>query len=236
MPQLRNIEKLIELVEILRGENGCPWDRKQTPRSMAAYLAEEVFELIDAIESGDAGHIREELGDVFFHIVFIARLFQETGDFDIEDAAGEINEKMIRRHPHVFGEKKVENVDEVITNWQEIKNMEKKSAKAKNSSPLDSILSGLPSMMRAKLVLNAAGKEGGGENDVSGALEKARGRFSELEKALSNGNSCGDIDGMFGNVMFSLVDAARLAGVDPEISLTGSVRRFEEYFRNLPSS
>jgi tetrapyrrole methylase family protein/MazG family protein len=101
------------LVKTLRGKHGCPWDQKQTPRNAAVYLIEEVFELADAIEAGNPEHIREELGDVLFHIVFIARIFQERGEFDLSDVAQSITEKMIRRHPHVFGEENVKTSEEL---------------------------------------------------------------------------------------------------------------------------
>ena len=120
-----SIKALVALVESLRGEPGCPWDKKQTPRTMLIYLIEEIYELADAIESNRAEEVREELGDVLFHIVFITRLFQETGDFSVYDVARDITEKMIRRHPHVFGTTRVDNTDEVRQNWHKIKQNEK---------------------------------------------------------------------------------------------------------------
>ena len=102
-----SLDDLFRLIKTLRGENGCPWDKKQTPESVSIYLIEEVFELVDAIESGNSEPIREELGDLLFHIVFIARMFEERGEFDLSQVARTITEKMIRRHPHVFGERKL---------------------------------------------------------------------------------------------------------------------------------
>ncbi|MEJ2730216.1 MAG: MazG nucleotide pyrophosphohydrolase domain-containing protein [Deltaproteobacteria bacterium] len=119
------IKALIALVESLRGENGCPWDKKQTPRSMLIYLIEEMYELADAIESDCVTDVREELGDVLFHIFFITRLFQENGDFSIYDVARDITEKMIRRHPHVFGAVRLNNTEEIRQNWHRIKQNEK---------------------------------------------------------------------------------------------------------------
>lgn len=118
-------EGLIRLVARLRGEKGCPWDKKQTAQSMSRYLQEEVDELAEAIASMDPEHIREELGDVLFHIVFLSRLFEEKGEFTIHDVEEGIVEKMVRRHPHVFGDKKIHTPEEVITQWNEIKKKEK---------------------------------------------------------------------------------------------------------------
>ena len=141
------LKALITLVESLRGEPGCPRDKKQTPKSMLIYLIEEMYELADAIESNRAEDVREELGDVLFHIVFITRLFHETGHFSIYDVAQGITEKMIRRHPHVFGTARVDNTDEIRQTWYQIKKNEKKQAKTE--SILDSVPINLPALMRA---------------------------------------------------------------------------------------
>ena len=140
------VDALLQLVATLRGENGCPWDKQQTPETVSIYLMEEVFELAEAIESAEADQILEELGDVLFHIFFIARMFQERGEFDLAAVAQEITRKMIRRHPHVFGAEKVNTSEEVVQNWQKIKRAEKKSA-AKQSL-LDSVPAKLPALLR----------------------------------------------------------------------------------------
>jgi len=141
------LDELYRLVKTLRGKNGCPWDKQQTPQTVSLYLIEEVFELADAIETGNSDQICEELGDVLFHIVFIAGMFQERGEFDLSRVAQTITEKMIRRHPHVFGDQTVNNSEEVIQNWHKIKLNEKKSSP--KQSLLDSVPSKLPALMRA---------------------------------------------------------------------------------------
>ncbi|HAO19976.1 MAG TPA: nucleoside triphosphate pyrophosphohydrolase, partial [Desulfobacteraceae bacterium] len=138
----KNIEALIDLIATLRGENGCPWDRKQTPQTIMIYLVEEVYELFEAIESGSPEQICEELGDVFFQILFIAGLFKESGDFDIEDVARVITEKMIHRHPHVFGNDVVNDAEDVKKRWQKLKMKEKNHAG--QNSVLDSVPPKLP--------------------------------------------------------------------------------------------
>ena len=116
-----SLQDLIKLIESLRGPDGCPWDRKQTPQSMVVYLIEEIYELAEAIESENLDEICEELGDVLFHIFFLARMFQETGSFSIDDVARNITRKMTRRHPHVFGTDTVNSTDDIVQNWQKIK-------------------------------------------------------------------------------------------------------------------
>ena len=137
------LNALVRLVATLRGKNGCPWDKKQTPDSVSAYVIEEVYELTDAIEKGEPNEIREELGDVLFHIAFLARMFQEAGLFDLEDVAEGITEKMIRRHPHVFGEQTVSGSEEVIQNWHQLKQDEKQSSR--KASLFESVPANMPS-------------------------------------------------------------------------------------------
>jgi MazG family protein len=165
---LSSVCALIQLIEKLRGEGGCPWDRKQTPRSMAVYLVEETYELLDAIESGPAEDVCEELGDVWFHIFFIAALYEEMGLFNIEVIARRIKEKMTRRHPHVFGDSSVANADDVKLQWHKIKEKEKKEGpqRSPDGSVLDSIPKKTPALMRAYNVVDRAAAEGFDWNDV----------------------------------------------------------------------
>ena len=226
MPK-KNIDKLIELVATLRGENGCPWDQKQTPSSIAVYLVEETFELLDAIESENPEHIMEELGDVFFQVLFIARLFQETGHFDLEDAARGIYEKMIRRHPHVFGDVSADNAEQVKANWQQIKKEEKKNAG--KAPQRDVVPSGLPSLVRAHRLSEIAARSE--PETLAGAMETAERDFDLLKTGLGESNASDrqkNVTAMFGNLFLSLVHAARLAGVHPETALTGAVRKLED--------
>ena len=153
-----SVKALVALVASLRGEHGCPWDQKQTPQSMLIYLMEEMYELADALDSGNDEAVREELGDVLFHIVFLTRLFQERGLFSIYDVAQEIADKMIRRHPHVFGKAQVENAEEVRQNWHKIKQNEKKHSP--KGSVLDSVPKKLPALMRAYQISERTARSG----------------------------------------------------------------------------
>lgn len=234
-PNTSRIASLIRLIEILRGENGCPWDRKQTPRTLAIYLIEEVYELVDAIESGNPEAVCEELGDVLFQVLFVARLFEETGHFNIEDVADMIAEKMVRRHPHVFGDERADSADEVRMRWHQIK--KKENAHARTKSVLDSVPAKLPALMRAYRISERAARTGFDWNDIDGVIGKAEEEWSEFNRELAeqkNGEANSDRSAMeFGDVLFTLVNVARLAGIHPETALTRSIHKFEKRFRHM---
>ena len=225
-----SIKALVALVESLRGEPGCPWDKKQTPRTMLIYLIEEMYELVDAIESNRAEEVREELGDVLFHIVFITRLFQETGDFSVYDVARDITEKMIRRHPHVFGTTRVDSTDEVRQNWHKIKQNEKKQSK--KGSVLDSVPRKLPSLMRAYQIGERAAHCGFDKEDRENLLNKLNSEFDQLKQNIKH-NQSNRISNDFGSLLFSLVHLARLLKIHPETALSGAVKAFEKRIRQM---
>ncbi len=226
------ISSIIELIEILRGENGCPWDRKQTPKTIAVYLIEEVYELVDAIESGDPDGVCEELGDVLFHILFLAGLFREMGHFNIKDVVDLNVEKMTRRHPHVFGNESVDTVEDVGTRWHQIK-LEEKSL-AKKASILDSVPAGLPALMRAYRISERAAKTGFDWNDISGVMQKVEEEWSELKAVLKRESRAPKDQDLlaleFGDVLFTLVNVARFAHIHPETALRNSTKKFENRF------
>jgi MazG family protein len=224
------LDELIRLVKTLRGKDGCPWDKKQTPRDVSVYLIEEVFELADAIETGHPEQIREELGDVLFHIVFIARMFQERGEFDLSDVAQTITEKMIRRHPHVFGEGNVNSSEEVVENWHKIKLSEKKITPQQSS--LDSVPVNLPALIRAYRISDRAANSGFDWAKVDKALENVEQKLGGLITILSKQNNA-QLAQNFGDFLFSLVNIARLAKIHPETALAGSNKRFELRFRKM---
>jgi len=228
-----NVKRLLELIETLRGENGCPWDKKQNPRTMAVYLLEEVYELVDAIESGKPDDICEELGDVLFHIFFVAKLFEEKGSFDAGDVAGLITEKMIRRHPHVFGSENAENAGEVRKRWHTIKMNEK--GRLKNVSVLDSIPGGLPALMRAYRISERAARTGFDWDNIEGVMRKTEEEWSEFQCALKEKNKAG-ISVEFGDILFTLVNVARFAAIHPETALKDSIKKFESRFRQMEKS
>jgi len=227
------VGELIRLIETLRGKDGCPWDRKQTPTSMSVYLMEEMYELIDAIESGRPEDVCEELGDVWFHIFFMARMYEELGHFDAEEIARRITEKMIRRHPHVFGDGSVDSADDVKQKWHAIKKEEKRNPSGNSfESVLDSVPKKTPALLRAYSLSDRVSKEGFDWDDVWGALKKVEEELSELKSAISNENRQ-DTALEFGDVMFTLVTVARFLRIHPETALSESTRKFEKRFRQL---
>lgn len=230
----KNIEALTHLIAALRGEKGCPWDRKQTPQTMMIYLAEEVYELFQAVESGNPEQICEELGDVFFHILFIARLFQESGDFDIEDVARVITEKMIHRHPHVFGNDTVSSAEEVKERWQKLKMKEKNHVG--QTSVLDSVPVKVPALLRAYNISERAAGAGFDWDDISGVMSKGEEEWAELKAELSesDGKENQNKTAMeLGDLLFTLVNVARFAKIHPETALTGSTLKFEKRFKYM---
>jgi tetrapyrrole methylase family protein/MazG family protein len=221
---------LIKIVESLRGPNGCPWDRKQTPRSMLVYLIEELYELADAIETENPDDICEELGDVLFHIFFMARMFHEMGHFSIHDVAAGITEKMIRRHPHVFGTTTIDDADDIVQNWHKIKLSEKTNA-AKDSI-LDSVPSKLPPLLRAYLLLERTARAGFDWNSVLENRGKSEKALSKLQLALS-GAEQNMTDREVGDLLFMLVKFAQRVNIHPETALAGSLKRFEMRFKRF---
>ena len=214
----------MRLVATLRGENGCPWDKKQTPESVSAYVIEEVYELAEAIDKGEPQEIREELGDVLFHIAFLARMFQEAGLFNLEDVAEGITRKMIRRHPHVFGEQTVSGSEEVIQNWHQIKQDEKQSSR--KASLFESVPSNMPSLMRAYRILDRAAKSGIEYSEMPGEVHSTQDSPEKCKTTLNRQDD--DLKSEdFGHLLFALIDTCRRAGIHPETALAGTIRQFE---------
>lgn len=229
------IEAIVDLIETLRGKNGCPWDKKQTPPTILAYLLEETYELMDAVESGKPGEICGELGDVLFHILFLVSLFKEMGHFDIKDVVDFNIKKMIRRHPHVFGNDNVEDAGEVRKRWYKIK-MEEKNASPEDSI-LDSIPESLPALMRAYRISERAARTGFDWEDISGVMEKVEEEWSELKTVLKKQKKSSKDHARaaleFGDVLFTLVNVARFANFHPETALRDSTKKFERRFRYM---
>jgi MazG family protein len=229
-PELSILGELLDLIKRLRGQDGCPWDKQQTPRSMVVHLIEELYELVDAIESGNSPDICEELGDVCFHVFFIAALYQDTGAFNTADMARGIVEKMTRRHPHVFGGTPLIDTETVMSQWQMIKQMEKKKLSDETVSVLDTVPKSLPALMRAYRVAERAANTGFDWNDVHEVMETVEAEMDEFRTALE-GESPEAVAMEFGDVLFTLVNVARFARIHPESALTSSTAKFEKRFR-----
>ena len=230
----RNTEefnRLIEIMKRLRAPNGCPWDREQDYLSLRRYILEEAYELIEAIESGEFDAIVEECGDVLLQVVFVSQIAAERGDFDICDVLNYINSKLVRRHPHVFGNISVNNSDEVLKNWEQIKLGEKKE-KHTDISVISGVPRALPALLRSYRIQEKASKAGFDwpENHTEEVLAKVDEEVSELKEAIVSGDKNAIADEL-GDVLFIITNLSRHLKIDPEIALHRSTDKFSKRFR-----
>ncbi len=231
MENLRNFEKLVEIMNKLRAPGGCPWDREQTINSLKPYLIEEAYEVLEVMDIG-GDKLREELGDLLLQVIFQAEIKNEEKEFNIYDVIETLNMKLIRRHPHVFGEVSVENSNDVLINWEKIKKTEKGYENRK--SLLDGIPNGLPSVLKAYKMQKKASKAGFDWQNADGAIKKMEEELEEMREAYKN-NDYDNLKEEIGDVMFSLINVARLSGVDPEDALMGTINKFSKRFRYIES-
>ena len=225
-------DRLVKMMSVLRGEDGCPWDKVQTLASLQPFLLEETCELIDAMEERDAEKIREEIGDLLFEVVFIAQVCREQYGFDMHDVVDAIYEKMTRRHPHIFGDAKAHKPSEVLKQWHEIKAEEKKRRKQEEKSALGHIPSRLPALHKAQKIQRKASRVGFDWTDVRDVLNKVEEEFKELRQSLEKNHKKG-IEEEFGDLFFAMVNAARFAGIDAEMALRNAIRKFIRRFRKV---
>ncbi|WP_214796668.1 MULTISPECIES: nucleoside triphosphate pyrophosphohydrolase [unclassified Exiguobacterium] len=222
----KDFATLKQIIATLRGPEGCPWDRKQTHESLRKYLLEEAYELIEAINAEDDDAIIEELGDVLLQVMLHAQIGADEGYFDIRDVIGAISEKMVRRHPHVFGDVTVEDASDVVKNWNTIKQAEKGE---KKQSHLDGVLVDQPSLMRAEQFQKKAAQIGFEWDDVSGAFEKLEEELNEWHEELGDESELGD-------VLFSIVNIARYVGLNAEQALEQTNRKFKRRFEYIEAN
>lgn len=219
-------EKLVGIVAQLRAPDGCPWDREQTPRSAAPYLIEEAHEAAEAIDGDDPKVVCEELGDLLLQAVFQAQLVADTtAAFTINDVVNTVTEKLIRRHPHVFGDTKVAGTHEVLQNWEKIKKGEKKTG----ASMLDGIPNSLPALLKAYRLSQKAARVGFDWPDAEGMLGKVEEEARELHEARKTKNAA-QIEHEFGDLLLTLANLGRFLGLDPEGALRRSTQRFVRRF------
>lgn len=223
---LKNFSKLREIIAVLRGPNGCPWDKEQTHESLKKYLIEETYEVIEAIDSGDIDHLVEELGDVLLQVMLHAQIGEDDGYFAIEDVIEVLSEKMIRRHPHVFGNRVVEDSEEVLRNWQEIKKQEKGETE---TSLLDGISMSMPNLLRAYEIQKKAAKVGFDWQEITPALEKVKEELEEFENEIKTA-SLDNAKKEFGDILFAFVNVARFLKIHPEEALFETNEKFIRRF------
>lgn len=218
---------LVDVVAALRGPSGCPWDREQDHASLRKYLIEESYEAIDAIDHGSPDKVEEELGDVLLQVLLHAQIAQEQGQYDIAGVCEKIRKKLIRRHPHVFGDVEVSGVDDVLHNWEQIKSGE--PGREEITSAIGGVPRSLPALMRATEISKRAARTGFEWPDMNGVLDKLREETAELEHALGSGES-DKIKHEIGDLLFTVVNIARWAKVDAEESLREMLNRFQTRF------
>jgi len=220
--------QLVEVADRLLAPGGCPWDRAQTHESLKKYLLEEAYEVLDAIDAGSDDLLREELGDLILQPVMHAQMKKRAGRFNIDDVANAIVLKLVRRHPHVFADASAENPEEVLANWDRIK----KGEKGEERSILAGVPKGMASLLRAHEISKRAARAGFEWPDTEAVFDKLREEESELREALAAGDS-EHIESEVGDLLFTAVNIARWAGVEPEEALRKMLNRFTERFMNM---
>jgi len=225
--------KLVEIVARLRAPDGCPWDRKQTPQTLKKYVLEEAYEVSEAIDQGEPLLVCEEIGDLLFLLVFLGYLYEEAGAFRLADMLKLCAEKMIRRHPHVFGERKLSEAEEVISQWQKIKEKEAQ-AKGKSSSVLGDLPKNLPALQRAFRLGERASRVGFDWESAEDLFPKLQEEMAELSEAVERQEK-EEIFEELGDLLFTVANLSRKLGINPEEALKAANEKFERRFRELES-
>ena len=222
---------LVDVMARLREPGGCPWDREQTRVSLKPYLVEETYEVLEAIESGDPRALREELGDLLFQVIFHAQIAHELGEFAIADVLRVLHEKMVKRHPHVFGDASVASATEALAQWEAIKRRESEREGVPRSV-IDGVPRALPSLIRAQRLQSKAARVHFDWPNAAAAWEKVEEEIGEAHEALHAGDRARLADEL-GDVLFSLVNVARLSSIDADEALRGAIEKFRRRFTEM---
>src|SRR5438132_3617350 len=232
----RSFDDLVQLMTTLRGPNGCPWDRKQTLESLKPFIVEESYEVVDAIDRGDRAALAEELGDFLLQAVFVAEITRAEGSFDIDDVITAIHDKLVRRHPHVFGEVEAKDAEQVLVNWEKLKNEERK---AENKSVLAGVPQSLPALLKASRLTEKAARVGFDWRRTDDVFDKMDEEMNELHQAVAGGEAA-RIHDEIGDLLFTIANIARKLEVNAEEALQSSnrklLRRFESMERSVRQS
>jgi len=222
--------KLIKIVDTLMGDNGCPWDKVQTRESLKPYLVEETYEVLEALDANDPEKIKDELGDLLYQILFHSKISSLKGEFNFRDVINNLNEKMVRRHPHVFKEGELNTPDQVVEQWEEIKRNEKNQVNQK--SILDSIPINLPSLLRAQKIQKKAAKEGFDWERINDVFDKLDEEIAEFKEAvLKKKNE--DIQNEIGDIIFVITNIAKFYKIDAEEALRSTNNKFIKRFQYI---
>lgn len=226
-PQLPPLDQLRQIMAMLRSPEGCPWDREQNHATLRGGLLEEAYEVVAAIDAADDENLREELGDLLLQVIFHSQLGAEEGRFTFDDVAQGIVDKLVRRHPHVFGDESAEHSGAVLKRWDEIKRAEKGN---KAGSLLDCVSPGMPALLYAEKMQKKAAKVGFDWDAAAPVLAKVREEVAELEQAIASGER-GAVEAELGDLLFSVVNLARHLKVEAEVALRGATEKFARRFR-----
>ena len=228
---MTSFDKLVEVMKKLHAPGGCPWDREQTHESLKPYLLEETYEALEAIDSGSDEHLREELGDVLMQVVFHAEIADREGRFTINDVIEGIVEKLVRRHPHVFGDVTVESSDEVLVNWEEIKRREKREKKT-GGSVLDGLPQSLPALIKARRIQEKVSRVGFDWERTEEVMLKVDEELQELKEA-SQAQDKAAIEEELGDLLFAIANLARFVSLCPEDALRKTIDKFQRRFQYI---
>ena len=234
---MADIRPLLELMALLRHpERGCPWDREQTFATIAPYTLEEAYEVADAVARDDPEALRDELGDLLFQVVFHARMAEEEGRFDFADVISGLLEKMVRRHPHVFGKETISDAEEQTRAWEQHKAAERRARDPSAASALDGVALGLPALLRAEKLQRRAARVGFDWREIEPVLAKIDEELAEVRVELEQDAPHERVAAEIGDLLFATVNLARHAGVDAEAALRGTNDRFSRRFRKVESA
>src|SRR5712691_1703352 len=230
--QKRSFDELVQLMTTLRGPDGCPWDRKQSLGSLKPFIVEEAYEVVDAIDREDRRGLAEELGDFLLQAVFVAEITREEGSFDIYDAITAIHDKLVRRHPHVFGDAVAKDAEQVLVNWEKLKNEERK---AENKSVLDGVPPSLPALLKASRLTEKAARVGFDWRRAEDVFAKIDEEIGELHEAI-DAKDQKKIHDEIGDLFFSIANIARKLNVNAEEALQSTNRKFMHRFESMQSA
>ena len=228
----RGFDDLVTLMTTLRGEGGCPWDREQTLATLKPFIIEEAYEVVDAIDRDDRAGLAEELGDLLLQAVFAAEVTREEGSFDIYDSITAIHQKLVRRHPHVFGDVEARDAETVLVNWEKLKNEERKS---ENKSILAGVPQSLPALLKASRLTEKASRVGFDWQRADDVLDKLEEELGELREAVHSGDAA-KVHDELGDVLFTIANIARKMNVNAEEALQSTNRKFSRRFESMESA
>jgi len=231
MPK-RTFDDLVNLMKTLRGPQGCPWDRKQTLPDLKPFVIEEAYEVVDAIDRDDRHALMEEVGDLILESVFIAEITREEGSFDVYDSITAIHDKLVRRHPHVFADVEANDAEQVLVNWEKLKNEERK---AENKSVLSGVPAALPALLKASRLTEKAARVGFDWRRTDDVFDKLDEEIEELREAVKSGEST-RIEDEIGDLLFTIANIARKTGVNAEEALQSTNRKFIRRFESMESA